>query len=124
MVQNAQIGILVADRNPRVRAFLQREMTGAGYRVYTADSARDVLRRVLESDTVDLLIIDPDFPDADPAVLLGQLRDGRPRMPVVIHAFPEPEVAGLRPAAAGFVEKGASSVERLKHLVQTFFPGG
>jgi DNA-binding NtrC family response regulator len=121
MVQDAQLGILVADRNPRVRAFLQREMTGAGYRVYTADSAREVLRWVLESDAVDLLIIDPDLPDADPAVLLGQLQGRRPHLSVVIHAFPEPEVACLRPAA-GFVEKGASSVERLKRLVQSLFP--
>lgn len=122
MTHDNRIGILVADRNPRVRAFLQREMMAAGYRVTAADSARDVLRWAAERDRVDLVIIDPDLPDAEPEALVAELRRRRPQLPVVIHALPDPERGPADPPAAGFVEKGARSVERLQTLVRALLP--
>ena len=109
--------ILIADRNPRVRGFLQREMSKEGYRIVLAESARDLLQWAFDRDPVDLIILDPDLPDAVDSHLMSLLRKRIPLVPVIIHAhpsqsLPEPD------AAISFVtvEKGGSSIERLKEV--------
>ncbi len=75
--------ILIADRNSHVRTFLQREMTAAGYRTRLAENAREVLKWAFQSEPLDLIILDPDLPDADEAHMLEHLLDRIPRLPVV-----------------------------------------
>jgi len=109
--------ILIADRNPRVRGFLQREMSKAGYRVLLAESARDLLQWAYDQDPVDLIILDPDLPDAVDTHLMSWLRKRTPLVPVIIHAQPSqglPEQTAANAIIA--VEKGGSSVERLKEV--------
>jgi len=110
--------ILIADRNPHVRMFLQREMTAAGYLVRLADTGREVLKRAFQGEPLDLIILDPDLPDADEAQVLEHLLDRIPVLPVVVHTYP-PE-HGSDPKDMKdviFVEKRGSSVERLKQVV-------
>lgn len=121
--------ILIADRNPRVRGFLEREMGAAGYRIRMVDSARALLQWDFDRDPVDLIILDPDLPDADDAQLMTTLRKCNPQVPVIIHAHPGQGLA--QPEAVKslvVVEKGGSSVERLKevagHLLGRSRPGG
>jgi DNA-binding NtrC family response regulator len=109
--------ILIADRNPRVRGFLEREMSAAGYRIRLAESAGDLLQWAFDRDPVDLIILDPDLPDAADSQFMNTLRKCNPQVPVIIHTHPglglaEPD------AAKSFivVEKGGSSVERLKEV--------
>jgi DNA-binding NtrC family response regulator len=115
---------LIADRNPRVRGFLMREMTREGYRVRLAENARDVLAYALQEAAVDLIIIDPDLPDASAVGLMDKLQALRPPVPVVVHTHYVPaEQAGASGALA--VEKGGSSVERLKRIAADLLaPGG
>ena len=77
--------IAIADRNPHVRGFLQREMSGEGYRIRLAESARDLLEWTFNHEPVDLIILDPDLPDAVDSHLLETLQGRLPPVPVVIH---------------------------------------
>jgi DNA-binding NtrC family response regulator len=109
--------IVIADRNPRVRGFLEREMSREGYRIRLAESAEELLKWAFNRDPIDLIILDPDLPDSVDSHLLTTLGNRLPRVPVIIHThyahiLPEAE------AATTFitVEKGGSSVERLKEV--------
>lgn len=64
--------ILIADRNRNVRKFLQREMTSAGYRVRLAENAHEVIKWTFHHDPLDLIILDPDFPDSDESRILSR----------------------------------------------------
>ena len=110
--------LLIADRNPHVRTFLQREMTAAGYRVRLADTGREVLKRAFQGEPLDLIILDPDLPDADEAHVLEHLLDRIPVLPVVVHTYPPEHGSDSKDMDdVIFVEKEGSSVERLKQVV-------
>lgn len=112
--------ILIADRNPNVREFLRREMSAAGYRVSLAVSGIQALNYA-SSHPVDLLIVDPDLPDADSFALLEKLRNSAPSLPIVVHAFsadpPKTENTYDTFNITAFVEKEAGSIEQLKQIV-------
>jgi DNA-binding NtrC family response regulator len=110
--------IAIADRNPHVRGFLQREMSGEGYRIRLAESARDLLEWTFDHEPVDLIILDPDLPDAVDSHLLETLQGRMPTVPVVIHTH---DPGGLAESGERFicVEKGGSSVVRLKQIAAT-----
>ena len=98
--------------------FLQREMMAAGYRVRLADNARDVLTRAFQGEPIDLIILDPDLPDADETHVLEHLLDRIPVLPVVVHTYPSEYGGGSKDMNdVIFVEKRGSSVERLKQVV-------
>ncbi len=116
--------ILIADRNPRVRGFLQREMSREGYRILLAENARDLLEWPPDRDPVDLVILDPDLPDATDAPLMGLLRKRMPLVPVIIHAHPSHHLTELDAARPSItVEKGGNSIERLKEVAQGILKG-
>jgi len=110
--------ILVADRNQHVREFLKRELKAEGYRVWLAKNVQEVLRKVYHSETLDLLILDPDLPGTDKLSLLKKLQNRIPALPVVVHTYLADytdytdELNKL-----AFVEKSGSSVENLKNVV-------
>ncbi len=113
-----QYTILVADRNSRVRGFLQRELMAEGYHVQLAEDGKQVLKKVYHSDPLDLIILDPDLPDSDENVLLKGLRNRIPSLPLIVHALQsEGDAYGFLPKDAVFVEKGGRSVEHLKLVV-------
>ncbi len=107
--------ILVADRNPNVRRFLSRELSAAGFRVRDADSARRLFEALSEEDGPDLVVLDPDLPDADSGELLELLRRWSSAVPVVLHTFlsefnDPPQPLGWMAAC---VEKGANSSDAI-----------
>jgi DNA-binding NtrC family response regulator len=109
---------MITDRNPHVRRYISRELTAAGYRVREAESGAEVIRRIYRNEAIDLVVLDPDLPDVDPALLLRRLRNRIPFLPVVIHAFAtdvDDHPDDLKIAA--FVEKRGSSIDRLKEVV-------
>jgi len=111
--------LLIADRNPHVRMFLQREMTAAGYRVRLADNGHEVLKWAFQGEPLDLIILDPDLPDADEAHVFEHLLGRIPVLPVVVHTYPSEyrnDSKGMNDVI--FVEKRGSSVERLKQVVR------
>jgi DNA-binding NtrC family response regulator len=109
--------ILIADRNPHVRTFLQREMTAIGYRVRLADNGREVLKWAFQGEPLDLIILDPDFFDTDQTALLKRLQNRIPMLPVVIHSFQSDDAPYLFGSGNMiFVEKREDSVEHLKQI--------
>ncbi len=111
--------ILIADKNPHVRKFLQRELVNEGYGVRQAVNGKDVLEQIHCHEVIDLLILDPDLPDADELFLFKKLHDRTPVLPVVIHAHGEYADMKERVYASTFVEKNGNSIERLKQVVRT-----
>ncbi len=108
--------LLIADRNPHVREFLRRELNAEGYRVRLAENGLEVLKSVYQNETVDLLILDPDLPDAEESRLLKKIQNRIPYLPVVIHTFLSDYMPDTFRAAA-LVEKKGNSVELLKQVV-------
>ncbi len=110
--------ILVADRNPNVRTFLQRELTAAGYRIRLAENGRDVVKWVYHPDPLDLLILDPDLPDLEASSVMKKLKNRIPLLPVIVHTFLyDYEHDPNMPSRSAFVEKRGNSVEHLKQTV-------
>jgi DNA-binding NtrC family response regulator len=110
--------ILIADRNPHVRGFLQREMSKEGYRVRLAESAQDLLQWAFNHEPINLIILDPDLPDAVDAHLLNTLQNRTPPVPVIIHTHYAQSLPETRTPFI-VVEKGGSSVERLKQITES-----
>ena len=110
--------LLIADRNRYVREFLGREMVKEGYQIRFAKTGAEVLRWIYNPDPVDLLIMDPDFPDINPLALLERIEDRIPTLPVVVHAFASEQIpqTGIL-STFTFVEKEGGSIEDLKRVV-------
>jgi len=110
--------ILIADRNPHVREFLKREMTADGYQVRLAENGRQLIKWAFNTESIDLLIVDPDLPDTDKASLFSKLRDRNPFLPVVIHTF----LSDYNDHSdvfheVFFVEKQGGSIDHVKKVV-------
>lgn len=116
-VQEKDFTIVIADRNPRVRCFLQREMSKAGYRIRVAESAQDILRWIFNHEPIDLIVLDPDLPDAAEAHLLNTLQNRTPPVPVILHSHYAQSPPGVE-VPFFTVEKGGSSVVRLKQIAE------
>lgn len=113
--------ILIADRNPHVREFIKREMAADGHRIDVAENGRELLKWIFRDDTIDLLILDPDLPDAQASSLLTKLQDRLPYIPVVFHTFLSDYQNSLNIVnAIACVEKGARSIEHLKSVIAEF----
>ena len=110
--------VLIADRNPRIRNFLKREFTMAGYLVRLAENSEQLLRILYGPTRLDLLIIDPDFPDADVSLLSKKLDDRVPQIPVILHTLDTDLKSTELPLhPQRWIEKNGCSVENLKKAV-------
>lgn len=110
--------VLIADRNPHVRRFLQRELGAAGYPVQVAESGQEVLEMVSQSSRVKVLIIDPDFPDLDSGQLISSLWECQPTLTTVIHSFDAENQGKASPTACTIcIEKSGNSVESIKNTI-------
>jgi len=110
--------ILIADKNSNVRDFLKREMTAEGYTVELAENGREVLKWAYQRDPIDILILDPDLPDAEESLLLKKLNQKTPYLTVILHTFFSDYIAASKifdPTV--FVEKGGNSIEQLKKVI-------
>ena len=110
--------ILIADRNQHVREFLKRELKSEGYGVGLAKNVEEVLKKVYHSETLDLLILDPDLPGVEILSLFKKLQDRIPVLPVVLHTYLKDysNHTDLLNEVA-FVEKSGSSIESLKKMI-------
>jgi DNA-binding NtrC family response regulator len=110
--------ILVADRNPRIRDFIERELNLEGYRVFTLENA-DQLESWFDRKTrLDAVVIDPTMPGFENENQLERLLGLRPDVPVVFHCLSSdrPLLADYR-TKVGFVEKSGHSVDALKQVI-------
>ncbi len=113
-----QFTILIAERNPHVRNFLQRELAAEGYRVDLASNGREVLRMLDTNKAPDLLILDLEIPHVSGVEILKQLQDREPSLPVVVHTFITnyADYPAVQKAAA-FVEKTGNNIDKLKAVI-------
>ena len=110
--------ILIADRNPRIREFLKREMKAEGYRVRLAGNGQEVMRLIYSREPVHIVVIDLDLPDVSELSILEKLQERIPTLPVVVHTFLSEYIN--HPAVlstAALVEKKGNSIDRLKQVV-------
>ncbi len=114
--------IIIADRNPRIRGYLTRELSGEGYQVFPVKTVEQLRNWIIHHYPLDLLVLDPcifeDNAGKDLENLLGRI----PSIPVIFHCLPADNPVlkhqGLRPV---FVEKSGNSVITLKHNIHLLF---
>ncbi len=75
--------ILIVDDEPKIRSFIGRALSAAGYATEFADCGTDGLRRALAA-YYDLVILDLVMPDLDGRHVLGQLRAEHPDQAVIV----------------------------------------
>lgn len=114
--------ILIADKNPHVRKFIQREFINEGYNVKQAENGKDLLDKIFGRERIDLLIVDPDLPYSDKPLLFEKLNNRIPAILIVIHAHSEYSDTKDRVYAKAFVEKNGNSIEGLKQVVFDILP--
>jgi len=110
--------ILIADRNPRVRDFLQRELNAEGYQTKMAKDGREVLALSDADESCELIILDLDMPHVSGLSVLETIQKRRPSLPVIIHTFlTEYEQHPAVQMAAGFWEKRGNNIDGFKAMV-------
>jgi len=115
--------VLVIDDDPEMRALLKDVLEGAGHRVLQEADGDRVIPS-LESERVDVVILDKEMPGVNGMDLLAFLRHRWPTTPVIlITAFGGPNVAAeaLRLGAARYLEK-PFRVAQLAEMVRTLAP--
>lgn len=79
--------IIIADRDRRVREFLNREMTLVGYHIWQAKDYNELMNRLKREDSMDLLILDPDLPDVEEGLLFTEIKEKLPLLPIIVHTY-------------------------------------
>ena len=75
--------ILLVEDEPRIRDFICRALSGAGYDAEAVPDGSGGLSRAL-ADDYDLVILDLVMPDVDGRTVLAQLLRGRPDQAVMV----------------------------------------
>jgi signal transduction histidine kinase/CheY-like chemotaxis protein len=75
--------ILVAEDEPAVRAFVERVLSHAGYRVHTAANGEEAVRLAATLDRLDLLFTDMVMPGMGGPELIEALTAQRPHLPTI-----------------------------------------
>ena len=115
--------ILIADRNPRIRSFLRRELGSCGYNIRLVENANEILKLIDSHIRIDLLILDPDFPGVDGVEMVRNIIDRIPQLPVVLYCIRGTD--NLTESIAGkiyHVEKNGQSIDLLKATIQRILP--
>lgn len=110
---------MIVDRNPNVREYLKRELRMDGRDVRLAENCREVFKMINEKIKFDLIIIDPDLPDAGEKSLLRMWKRLPRQTSVVIHSqstFGLVNTGILSKAV--FIEKDGNSIELLKNVLK------
>lgn len=114
--------ILVADRNPRIRNFVRRELNSAGHRVFTAENYDQMKHWIIRPGPLDILVIDPNMSGLDEPSQLENVLMGRPTLAVIFHCMAS-DYFDLSQSGRKvlFVEKSGQSVDFLKASIAMLF---
>jgi two-component system phosphate regulon response regulator OmpR len=110
--------ILIVDRNPRIRQFLQREFASEGYRVILAKDGSELAATISEDGTLDLLIVDDEIMTQDSSRVVQLLSRRTPSLPFIIHGYLMGSIDPMVERAAATFVKKTGSLEELKRSVK------
>ena len=80
--------VLIVDDEQRLREMLMRNTTEVGYRAVGARSAEQAIR-ILDSEPVDIMLLDLNLPGIDGMRLLEQMQSRQPKPQVRIGGRPK-----------------------------------
>ena len=113
--------ILVVDDEDPIRQLLQEELTETGYKVLTADNARDALKLVQE-EALDLVVLDIRMPGMDGLEALPRILGLKEGLPVILHtAYSQYQESFMSWAADAYVVKSMDLSElkaKIKELLK------
>jgi DNA-binding NtrC family response regulator len=117
--------ILIAERNPRIRGYLTRELSAAGYEVIPVKTLAELHHWVVSNRPMDLLVLDPSLPEDGVSQRLETLLAKVPMFPVIVHCLPDDcPTYLLRRERSIFIEKTGTSVTNLKAGIHELLPEG
>lgn len=120
MTQLPPLHILVTDLNHHVRNLLQRELTKEGHIIYTASSRKEANEALSGSQSLDLIILDPEVSERFGESLFARFRELLPDITIIFHTFSEflPDID--KEESILFVEKNEKSIYFLKKIIQEY----
>lgn len=104
----ARLNIAVTDRNPHVREFLCRELSGLGYAANAVGGAGDLLELLAGPQPPQALVLDPEALGPRLDEVLRRLEPLRGRLTVLLHVY-----EGAEPLP---VVHGALVIEKQPHM--------
>lgn len=111
--------ILVVDDDREIREMVAKHLTKNGLRASVANNGRE-MKAMLDSNSIDLIVLDVMMPGDDGLVLCRQLRESRHRsIPVVMLTARDEEtdrIVGLEMGADDYVTKPFSARELLARI--------
>lgn len=114
---NKSLNILVVDDDERLCTLLRRYLSGEGYHVATALNG-DQMRRHIEKEMPDLVILDLVLPDADGLLLAQELRVN-PKLGIIIltgKGDTVDRIVGLEVGADDYISKPFNNRELLARI--------
>lgn len=75
--------VLIVDDDPNIRRLYKDELTDEGYEVVVAATGAEALV-LFEQETPDIVTLDILIPDIDGIKLLRQMKEKRPRLPIIM----------------------------------------
>ena len=75
--------ILIVDDDQNILRLYKEELEEAGYEIVTASNGREAIEK-FEAESPDLVTLDILLPDIDGIKLLRQMKEKRPRLPVIM----------------------------------------
>ena len=109
--------LLIADKNPYVRSFLERELAAEGYQVKAIGTRKELFNCLRSEYPPDLIVMDLDMPVKIAMEVLMQLHSLVPPTPVVVYTnYMEYEYDEKVQWVDAFVEKSGSP-EPLKKAI-------
>lgn len=121
------IRVAIVDDHPVVRAGIRQTIAGHADMKVTAEAAtaREALAQIHKGH-FDILILDISLPDTSGLELLGQVKDARPDLPVLIlsiHSEEQYAIRALKAGATGYLNKD-SAADELVEAVRRVASGG
>jgi len=98
MTATARLDIAITDRNPHVREFLCRELSGLGHAASSFASIVSLLEALCGPKPPQVLVLDPEVAGTGLSEVARQLKNHPGHVTVVLHVFegaePQPEFDG------------------------------
>lgn len=112
--------ILVVDDEEQIRLLLQEELVEEGYKVITADNAKDALK-IVEQEALDLVVLDIRMPGMTGVEALPRILGLKENLPVILNtAYSQYQQDFMAWAANAYVVKSADLSElktKIKELI-------